>query len=458
MITGLVLLFLNIYCSKFSQRLFYESKQGAMVEKAQLTASEIGRLEVMTESGIAATINKISDLSVTQLIVTDANGLIIYDSLVKDAEDEIYATQPQIHTALNGNRVFTSDYSDSVMCSEAAVPIVSFNTFSGCVYIMEMDEELGLLLQTLQRSIFTITVLLEIGLLLFALIYAYRFSARLRKIMASMDIIQEGNYDHKVRLGGHDELTILGDEFNDLTERLQISENKRRQFVSDASHELKTPLASIKLLSDSILQYDMDMDTIKEFVGDIGNEADRLTRMTSKLLALTKGELNNTESEAEIIYMAPTIRRVAKMLSSIAQDNQITIDMDLSVDSQVLIQEDDLYQIAFNLAENGIKYNIPGGKLHISLHRQEENAILRVSDTGMGIPPDAISHVFERFYRVDKARSRQTGGSGLGLAIVRSIVERNNGEIHLQSTIGKGTTFTVEFPCFEIDEEEQDIE
>ena len=458
MITGLVLLFLNIYCSKFSQRLFYESKQGAMVEKAQLTASEIGRLEVMTESGIAATINKISDLSVTQLIVTDANGLIIYDSLVKDAEDEIYATQPQIHTALNGNRVFTSDYSDGVMCSEAAVPIVSFNTFSGCVYIMEMDEELGLLLQTLQRSIFTITVLLEIGLLLFALIYAYRFSARLRKIMASMDIIQEGNYDHKVRLGGHDELTILGDEFNDLTERLQISENKRRQFVSDASHELKTPLASIKLLSDSILQYDMDMDTIKEFVGDIGNEADRLTRMTSKLLALTKGELNNTESEAEIIYMAPTIRRVAKMLSSIAQDNQITIDMDLSVDSQVLIQEDDLYQIAFNLAENGIKYNIPGGKLHISLHRQEENAILRVSDTGMGIPPDAISHVFERFYRVDKARSRQTGGSGLGLAIVRSIVERNNGEIHLQSTIGKGTTFTVEFPCFEIDEEEQDIE
>lgn len=457
-ITGLVLLFLNIYCSKFSQRLFYESKQGAMVEKAQLTASEIGRLEVMNESGIAAAINKISGLSVTQLIVTDANGLIIYDSLVKDAEDEIYATQPQIHTALNGNRVFTSDYSDGVMCSEAAVPIVSFNTFSGCVYIMEMDEELGLLLQTLQRGIFTITVLLEIGLLLFALIYAYRFSARLRKIMSSMDIIQEGNYDHKVRLGGHDELTILGDEFNDLTERLQISENKRRQFVSDASHELKTPLASIKLLSDSILQYDMDMDTIKEFVGDIGNEADRLTRMTSKLLALTKGEVNNTESEAEIIYMAPTIHRVTKMLSSIAQENQITIDMDLSMDSQVLIQEDDLYQIAFNLAENGIKYNIPGGKLHISLHRQEENAILRVSDTGMGIPPDAISHVFERFYRVDKARSRQSGGSGLGLAIVRSIVERNNGEIHLQSTVGKGTTFTVEFPCFDIDEEEQDIE
>ena len=239
---------------------------------------------------------------------------------------------------------------------------------------------------------------------------------------------------------------------------VEKSWQQQKQFVADASHELKTPLASIKLLSDSILQYDMDMETVKEFVGDIGNEADRLTRMTTKLLALTKGELSSDLSDAEIIYMAPTMERVAKMLSGIATENQITIETDLSIDSQVLIPEDDLYQIAFNLAENGIKYNIPGGKLHISLHRQEDNAIVRVSDTGMGIPPEAISHVFERFYRVDKARSRQSGGSGLGLAIVRSIVERNNGQIHLQSTLGKGTTFTVEFPCFDIDEEEQDIE
>ena len=180
-------------------------------------------------------------------------------------------------------------------------------------------------------------------------------------------------------------MSILGREFNNLTDRLQISENKRRQFVSDASHELKTPLASIKLLSDSILQYDMDMETVKEFVGDIGNEADRLTRMTTKLLALTKGEVSDDEVDAEIILMAPTIERVAKMLSGTAKENNITIETDLEQDSHVLIQEDDLYQIAFNLAENGIKYNVPGGTLHISLHRQEDNAILRVKDTGMGI-------------------------------------------------------------------------
>ena len=457
LITGIVLLFLNIYCSKFSRQLFYESKQSATIEKAQLAANEIGSLDVQTPSAIVTAISKMGDLSFDRLVVTDITGLIIYDSTSDSQQQTQYATFFQISTALQGNRVFTCNYNDGSMCSEAAIPIVSFNTISGCVYIMELDTELGNLLNTLQNGIFTVTVLLELGLLLFSIIYAYRFSGRMRKIMASMDIIQDGNYNHKVRMGGHDELTILGEEFNDLTERLQISENKRRQFVSDASHELKTPLASIKLLSDSILQYDMDMETIREFVGDIGNEADRLTRMTSKLLALTKGEGSDIESEAEIIYMTPTLQRVTKMLSGLANESGVTIETDLHMDSQVLIREDDLYQIAFNLVENGIKYNVPKGKLRISLHQQEDNAVIRVSDTGMGIPPEAISHVFERFYRVDKARSRQSGGSGLGLAIVRSIVERNNGQIHLQSTLGKGTVFTVEFPRFDIDEEEDNI-
>ena len=108
-----------------------------------------------------------------------------------------------------------------------------------------------------------------------------------------------------------------------------------------------------------------------------------------------------------------------------------------------------MYQIVFNLIENGIKYNQPGGTLTVTLSRVEDNAVLTVADTGMGIPEDAIGHVFERFYRVDKARSRATGGSGLGLSIVRTIVQRNRGEIRVSSEIGKGTTFAVTFPAFD---------
>jgi signal transduction histidine kinase len=253
-------------------------------------------------------------------------------------------------------------------------------------------------------------------------------------------------------MGGNDELTVLGQEFNDLTDRLQASENKRRQFVSDASHELKTPLASIKLLSDSILQNDMDMETVREFVEDIGKEADRLNRMTLKLLSLSRME-GTLDSDCEILYMEPTVQRVIRMLSGIAEKAGIQIELSAEKDCPILIVEDDLYQIAFNLIENGIKYNLPGGKLYVTLTRQEDAAILQVTDTGVGIPEEALDHIFERFYRVDKARARKSGGSGLGLSIVRSMVERYDGQIHVSSTIGTGSTFTVKFPIFDTEEE-----
>ena len=253
-------------------------------------------------------------------------------------------------------------------------------------------------------------------------------------------------------MGGKDELTALGDEFNQLTQRLQVSENKRRQFVSDASHELKTPLASIKLLTDSILQNDMDQETVREFVSDIGNEADRLNRMTQKLLSLSHIE-SQQDGDCEIVYMKPTVERVVRMLQGIADQNNITIAMDCKLVCPILILEDDLYQIIFNLVENGIKYNVPGGSLNIRTFREEDNIYLQVTDTGVGIPEDSLEHVFERFYRVDKARSRSSGGSGLGLAIVRNMVERNQGSIHAESVPGKGSTFTVSFPAFDPEEE-----
>ena len=195
----------------------------------------------------------------------------------------------------------------------------------------------------------------------------------------------------------------------------------------------------------------MDMDTVREFVGDIGNEADRLNRTTAKLLTLTRID-GQEDQESEIINMAPTVEQVIRMLSGIAAKNGITIESDLSQDCPVLILEDDLYQIAFNLVENGIKYNVPGGKLSVKLLRHEDNALLQVTDTGMGIPEEALDHIFERFFRVDKSRSRQSGGSGLGLAIVRAIVQRNRGDILVDSVPGKGSTFTVSFPVFDTEE------
>ena len=451
-ITFVVLLFLNVYTSGTSQKLFYQSKEASMIEKCQLASAEIAGLEVLNPAAAANAVSQMGSLRVSRMIITNQFGTAVYDSLESDSALGSYILLPEVVQALGGNNVFSWKYHDGAMQSRAATPVLSYGTLIGCVYMMEYDIQQGSLIQSLQSNILTITLILELVVILFSIIFSNAFSRRFRRILSSMRIIREGDYSHKVVMRGKDELAFLGDEFNELTEKLQTSENKRRQFVSDASHELKTPLASIKLLTDSILQNDMDMDTAREFVGDIGNEADRLNRMTQKLLSLTKIE-GQQDGDCEIIYMAPTVERVVRMLSGLAEKNGIVINLSLDDDSPILILEDDLYQIAFNLVENGIKYNTPGGKLTISLLRSEDNAVLQVSDTGVGIPPEALPHVFERFYRVDKARSRKSGGSGLGLAIVKNMVERNQGQISVESTPGQGTVFTVTFPTFDTEEE-----
>ena len=452
-ITFFVLLFLNLYSSEISQALFYRSKETSMIEMCNLAASEISDIDVLNPYTIQEAVTQIENRTDAALIVTNNSGQVIYESFVTPLTRGKYLVYPEVVQALDGNDVFSFNYHDGTMHSRAAVPIYSYGTLVGCVYMTESDTEQGALIQSLQKNIFTCTLVLEVVLILFSLLFSNSFTHRMKKIMLSMRTIREGDYSHTVKMGGNDELTVLGNEFNDLIQRLKTSEQKRSNFVSDASHELKTPLASIKLLSDSILQNDMDVETIREFVQDIGNEADRLNRMSQKLLSLSRIE-SQADSDCEIVYLAPTVDRVIRMLSVIASNNHIHIETDLTDDCSILILEDDLYQIIFNLVENGIKYNIADGFLKISVHRDGDNARLTVRDTGVGIPEESIDHVFERFYRVDKARARKSGGSGLGLSIVRNLVERNRGEIQIQSCVGEGTEISVLFPVFDTEESE----
>ena len=452
-LTFIVLVLLNYYTSETSQQVFYRSKHTAMMDKILLVSAAVGEQEVLNADTAAAAIEPLGNLKVARLIVTDDAGRTVYDSQ-SGMDSEELCLFPEVVQALRGNDVIAIDYHDGMMVSRAAAPILNRNNLTGCAYILEYDAEQGQLIRMLQNNILTVTVLLIAAVVVFSLIFSRIFTGRLRRIMESMRIIREGNYAHRVKMGGNDELTALGKEFNDLTDKLRQSEEQRRQFVSDASHELKTPLASIKLLSDSILQNDMDVDTVREFVSDIGDEADRLTRMSEKLLSLTRFHPDEG-SDCEITYFRPTIERVLRMLSTTADMAYVTLSSDIRDDSSILILEDDLYQIIFNLAENGIKYNVPDGKLTVGLRREEDNAVLTIADTGMGIPPESLGKIFDRFYRVDKARSRQTGGSGLGLAIVKEMVERNRGTITVTSsdTPPTGTTFTLTFPVFDVEED-----
>ena len=445
-VLALGLLLLNLFSRRTTRELMFRAKYTSAQDKMQVVASAFSGVDPLTAETVDQVIAVLGDLNVTRLIVTNAEGIALYDSSETQNAAGRRILLPAVIEALEGNDVFHSAYQDAALLSYAAVPILDQESLSGCVYMMEYDAEQGQVIANLERTLVQGSLLLLGMVLLCSFFFAMTGSRRMRKILTSMRLVREGEYSHKIQMRGSDELATLATEFNKLTDRLQESEAQQRQFVSDASHELKTPLASIKLLSDSILQNEMDADTMREFVADIGNEADRLTRMTQKLLTLNRAE--SAEVEHEIVDLSVTLSSVFRMLVPLADSQQIKLTANVDRSCTILAFEDDAYQIMFNLVENGIKYNRPGGKVHVCVTHTEEDVAFSVQDTGVGIPADAVEHIFERFYRVDKARSRQAGGSGLGLSIVHDLVERNFGTIRVDSEPGSGTCFTVTFPYF----------
>lgn len=450
--TAAVLLFLNIYSSNTTRRMLFRARYRSLEDKAQLMTTALLQLDELSAPKVEQAVNSLDDLHTTRTVVTDASGMAVYDSAASGAASSRLVLFPEVVTALRGKDVFYCAYTDGALESRAAIPLTRGAQLLGVVYLMEYDTDQGALISALEVNVLRLSAGLEAGVILFSLFFSAAFSRRLRSILHSIRKMRDGDYSHKIRLSGSDEVDQLGREFNNLAERLEASEARRRQFVSDASHELKTPLASIKLLSDSILQNEMDIATQREFISDIGKEADRLGRLSQKLLTLTRLD-SQVEEEREIIDAAPSVRKVLRMLRPLADLRGIHIESKLESGCTVLTLEDDLYQVIFNLTENAIKYNRDGGWVGLALCRSGEDVILTVSDTGAGIPPEAMEHIFERFYRVDKARSRAAGGAGLGLSIVHDMVERNYGTIRAEARPDGGTVFTVTFPLFETQED-----
>ena len=262
-----------------------------------------------------------------------------------------------------------------------------------------------------------------------------------------MRTVREGDYAHRITPEGSDELTELSRDFNSMTETLEKTEEQRRRFVSDASHELKTPLAAIRLLADSITETeDIDPGTVREFVQDISSEAERLQRTTDKLLNLSRRD-DGARGECVAVDVGEQAAGTLRLLAPLADKTGVTLRCEADDGCVVSAPEEDVYQIIFNLAENAVKYNVRGGDVLVSVRREGDRVALTVEDTGIGIPEKDLPNIFSRFYRVDKARSRERGGSGLGLSIVHDAVAALGGDISVGAREGGGTRFTVVFPA-----------
>ncbi|QAT40122.1 HAMP domain-containing sensor histidine kinase [Clostridium sp. JN-9] len=221
-------------------------------------------------------------------------------------------------------------------------------------------------------------------------------------------------------------------------------ENMRSQFVANVSHELKTPLTSIKGFAETLKDVNDD-ETKEKFLNIINDEADRLTRLISDILTLSDIE-NSKERKTEEINVEKTINEVYYLVSKSAENKNIDITLNCENVPDIIGDGDKFKQMIINLVDNAIKYTEAGGKVEVGTKVENETCIIWVKDNGVGIPKVHLSRLFERFYRVDKARSRAQGGTGLGLAIVKHVVMSFNGTIDVKSQVGEGSTFTVSIP------------
>ena len=453
----IVVVLLNTYPLLASQDLLFNSELDSLKNQANVMSSALMELETLSTEQVVRVMNMLDDSGADQVLVTDPAGMVLYDSQNKLEEGEQaparYALKQEIVRALQGRDVFCAKYENAKFYSVGAMPIVYRGMVIGCIYIGDVDEGQGMLLDNLQKNLRSISIVISVAALLISSLFSQVLTARIAALLGAIQIVGEGEYGHRLQDDGKDEMALLAQEFNNLTDRLQTTEEVRRRFVADASHELKTPLASIRLLSDSILESDgMPEDLVREFVGDIGNQAQRLTHITEHLLTLSRLD-SLPAARVEPVDVSATLEQVISSLRLLAEEAGVEVTGVGGEDCIIPCTGEELYQVVYNLVENAIKYNVTGGSVRARVMAQDDQILLEVRDTGIGIPTEDIPKVFNRFYRVDKARSRAKGGTGLGLSIVRDCVRRYGGWVTASANSPQGSVFTVGFPRYEQEEQ-----
>lgn len=441
-IIAVLLVLMNTYPLLVSQDLVFRAKKTSLQSSVSVMVYSLSGLERLSEENVTAALAVVEETGLSRILVTDSAGRVLYDTRETRNAVGDYVLYTEVVQALVGNDAFSCTYEDGAFRSCASSPVLYQNQIIGAVYAYEYDPDQAALLEGLQSNLLRVSAAVGVVVVGLSLLLSMLLTKRIGLLLTAIRKVREGAYSHRAEIAGRDEIAQIGEEFNSLTDRLQVTESARRRFVSDASHELKTPLAAIRLLTDSILQTEnMDPETTREFVSDIGSEAERLTRITEDLLRLTRLDSGNLESSA-VVDVLPVLEQVMRMMNLVAQEKGVELTYDAEERCLVRSSRDELYQVIYNLVDNAVKYSA-GSAVQVSVRKQGGQVILTVADRGPGIPEADLPRIFERFYRVDKARSRAAGGTGLGLSIVSDTVRRRGGTVEAANRSGGGAMFTV---------------
>lgn len=299
----------------------------------------------------------------------------------------------------------------------------------------------------LKNNALVIEIANGIIILAAALFWANHLLKPFGRMTHSLEEIQTGYGEEQLMISDYAETEAISEAFNQMLGRMRVIDESRQEFVSNVSHELKTPLTSMKVLADSLLgQEDVPAELYKEFMGDITEEIERENKIINDLLSLVKMDKSAGSLNISVVNVNELLETIMKRLRPIAEKQNIELVLESFRPVSAEIDEVKISLALTNLVENAIKYNKPEGWVHVSVNADHKYFFIRVEDSGIGIPEESLEHIYERFYRVDKSHSREIGGTGLGLAITRNAVLMHRGAIKAHSKEGEGTIFTVRIP------------
>ena len=328
-----------------------------------------------------------------------------------------------------------------------AAPMDSPQGRIGVLVFVTLAQDMYQSLMYIQTQMILWLVLVALAVAILSLFVSRFFTRPVTTLIGGMDRMTKGDFSGRVNVKGKSEFAQLASTFNMMCDRLESLDKSRNQFVSNASHELKTPLSTMKILIETLVyQEPMDEGMCREFLGDINKEIDRLNSVINDLLTLVSMDSGEMRVNMKSASLSDMLNETMRRLQPLARERGIEMQASIAQGVTVSCDAMKLTQVFYNLMDNAIKYTGRGGQVRVELVRKDKKAVVRVADTGIGIPKEDQLHFFDRFYRVDKARSRETGGTGLGLSIVKQIVLLHGGDISVASEEEKGSTFTVELP------------
>lgn len=426
-------------------------------DKARLVSLSRGReLPGLDEAALKA----MAQAAGGRLTLIDRSGRVLGDSEAHAAEMENHATRPEFIEALRGRSGSSIRHSATLNVDflYAAVPLPD-GALRIAVPLSEVDRQVA----SLRTQLLIAVALAFLPAIVVAILLARGIAARLAEIIAFAGELAKGNFQARLEHVRGDELGLLGRQLNETGENLQkiVSqldrehaelerlERIRKDFVINVSHELRTPLASIQGYTETLMDGALhDPEYNQRFLGIIRHNAERLTRLTADLLTLSRIELGRHRFEFEIRDLNELILGALDTMRPMALKKGLRLDFQpLAEDPRVHCDAEAVHQIASNLLDNAIKYSPGDSSVTVGARPLDAGWVeVFVHNTGAGIPAEDLPRLFERFYRVDKARSRNLGGTGLGLTIVKHLVRGHRGEVRVESEPDRGATFYFTLP------------